>query len=139
MDPDDEEPCVQCGLCCRVFGDSISPTQENVYRWITEGRNDILCHFSACRSDGTKVRCDRIPVEEIGNTVSFELFDTDTGQYPVACPFLRRTGKKRFICSIHSSKPEMCDNYRPWIWGETGIRSCKAVRERKSWGSRLPE
>ena len=34
--------CTQCGICCKVFGDSISPTTENVYSWIINGRTDIL-------------------------------------------------------------------------------------------------
>ena len=137
MDIEEGEPCVQCGLCCRIFGDSISPTSENLFRWLTEGRLDILMHFSACRPDGTWVRCDRLKPGDLGALSAIELFDPDTGEYPVVCPFLRRSGKRRFLCSIHTTKPEMCEQYRPWIWGETGIRSCIALRIRPSLMRRL--
>ena len=53
----EEDPCEQCGLCCRIFGTSITPTQENLYSWIEQGRTDILRHFSAFLEDGGRVNC----------------------------------------------------------------------------------
>jgi Fe-S-cluster containining protein len=38
------------------------------------------------------------------------LHDNKTLQ-SMACPFLRDTGNKKFICSIHSSRPEFCLRY----------------------------
>ena len=57
-DPDDQgDDCEQCGLCCRIFGNSITPTVMNLYSWIEQGRKDILRHFSAVKEDGTRVNC----------------------------------------------------------------------------------
>ncbi|MFA6332833.1 MAG: hypothetical protein WCX22_07775 [Methanoregula sp.] len=42
MTPPEDEPCEQCGLCCRIFGPGIAPTAANVYVWIEQGRTDIL-------------------------------------------------------------------------------------------------
>jgi Fe-S-cluster containining protein len=30
---------------------------------------------------------------------------------PMACPFLRETVNKKFICSVHTSRPELCRQY----------------------------
>jgi uncharacterized protein len=32
-------------------------------------------------------------------------------QRPMACPFLRETGTKKCVCSVHSSRPELCRQY----------------------------
>lgn len=30
---------------------------------------------------------------------------------PMACPFLRKAGNKKFVCSVHKSRPELCRRY----------------------------
>ena len=128
--------CDQCGTCCKVFGDSISPTIENIYLWITNDRSDILRHFSACFLDGSWKNCAGLRPDELGDIVLTELRDPGTGALVSACPFLTRVSKKRYLCKIHTAKPDMCDNYRPWIWGETYLRRCRTIREqeqRTSW------
>ena len=30
---------------------------------------------------------------------------------PMACPFLRQTSNKKFVCSVHTSRPELCYQY----------------------------
>jgi len=30
---------------------------------------------------------------------------------PMACPFLRQTSNKKFVCSIHTTRPEFCCRY----------------------------
>ena len=30
---------------------------------------------------------------------------------PMACPFMRKSGTKKFVCSVHSSRPELCRQY----------------------------
>ena len=54
MDPPEteDEPCEQCGLCCRIFGPGITPTAANVYLWMEQGRADILRWFVASMEDG---------------------------------------------------------------------------------------
>ncbi|MCQ8894660.1 MAG: YkgJ family cysteine cluster protein [Methanolinea sp.] len=124
-----EDLCLQCGLCCKVFGDRIYPTHENLYAWISNGRREILRHFSACRADGKWIQCTDLSPDEIGGISAIEMRDPETGEYPAVCPFLRRTGKTRYICSIHSEKPDMCRSYMPWIWGETYFSRCRALEK----------
>ncbi len=123
--------CDQCGTCCKVFGDSISPTMENIYWWLVNDRTDILRHFSACFEDSTWKQCTELRPDEIFSIVAVELRDPDTGSLVSVCPFLTRVSKKRYLCSIHMAKPEMCDNYKPWIWGETYLRRCRTIVEQE--------
>jgi Fe-S-cluster containining protein len=123
----DEEPCEQCGLCCRIFGNAITPTAENLFQWIERERTDILRYFSACKEDGTWVNCADLKSDELGELVVVEMRDPDTHDYLCVCPFLRRVGKWRYLCGIHDIKPAMCCTYRPWIWGETNFNQCRAL------------
>ena len=124
--PEDLE-CTQCGTCCKVFGDSISPTIENVYSWIINDMSDILVHFTACMSDGTSKNCKDLDPMDLADVSSFEIRDPSTGELASSCPFLKRISKNVYICSIHYAKPDMCDNYKPWIWGETYLKRCKTL------------
>jgi Fe-S-cluster containining protein len=125
----EDEPCEQCGLCCRIFGPVITPTSANVYIWIEQGRTDILRWFVACMENGTAIPCTELPAENLGNTVSFEMRNPDTGEYVTVCPFLRRVAKQRYLCGIHAVKPDMCCTYQPWIWGETYFNRCRALKQ----------
>ena len=130
-DPDNQsDDCDQCGLCCRIFGNSITPTVMNLYSWIEQGRTDILRHFSAAKEDGTRVNCADLIPEDLGSVVLIEMRDPKTGGYPTVCPFLQRINKEKYLCGIHQVKPEMCWNYQPWIWGETYFGRCKALKNR---------
>ncbi|MDH7510649.1 MAG: YkgJ family cysteine cluster protein [Methanolinea sp.] len=126
-----EESCSQCGLCCKVFGDRIYPTHENLYTWISSGRKEILRHFSACRADGKWTRCTELTPDEIGGIRAIEMRDPETGEYPPVCPFLRRVGKARYTCSIHAEKPDMCRSYMPWVFGETYFPRCRALEKKE--------
>ena len=127
-DPDDE-PCEQCGLCCRIFGPGITPTAANVYTWIENGRTDILRWFTANRDDGSRVPCTALHADDLGSVVSFEMCDPKTGGYVTVCPFLRRVSRERYLCGIHAVKPEMCCTYQPWVWGETFFNRCPALKK----------
>ena len=95
-DPDDQsDDCEQCGLCCRIFGNSITPTVMNLYSWIEQGRTDILRHFSAVKEDGTRVNCADLLPEDLGSVVLIEMRDPRTGEYPTVCPFLQRIQKRK--------------------------------------------
>lgn len=126
---DEDSGCEQCGLCCRVFGDKITPTVANIYSWMENGQHDILRFFQACLADGSWVRCDRLFPDDLSEVVLAEIRDPDTGGYLPVCPFLRRVGKHRYLCSIHDAKPEMCRNYEPWIWGETFFPKCRVLEK----------
>jgi Fe-S-cluster containining protein len=130
----DEEPCEQCGLCCRIFGNAITPTAENLFQWIERERTDILRFFFACKEDGTWVNCADLKSEELGELVVVEMRDPDTHDYLCACPFLRRVGKRRYLCGIHDTKPAMCCTYKPWIWGETNVNRCRVLAKREKKG-----
>jgi Fe-S-cluster containining protein len=122
-----DDPCEQCGLCCRIFGPGIAPTIANVYTWMEQERTDILRWFVAFREDTTQVRCTDLVAEDLGNIVTFEMRNPDTGGYVTVCPFLRHVTKGRYLCGIHPVKPDMCCTYQPWIWGETYFNRCKAL------------
>ena len=64
--------CAQCGICCKIFGDSISPTIENVYHWLENDRFDILEHFSACLIDGSWKKCSGLQTSDLMDIVSIE-------------------------------------------------------------------
>ena len=125
----DDEPCEQCGLCCRIFGPGITPTIANVYVWMEQERSDILRWFIAFMENGTQIPCPRLRTDDLGNVVSVEMRNPDTGEYVTVCPFLRRVAKQRYLCGIHQVKPEMCCTYQPWIWGETYFNRCRALKK----------
>jgi len=126
----EEEPCEQCGLCCRIFGPGIAPTAANVYTWMEQGRTDILRWFVAFVENGSiPVSCLDLAVDDLGGVVVFEMRDPSTGGYVSVCPFLRRVAKERYLCGIHAVKPEMCCTYQPWIWGETYFNRCKSLKK----------
>jgi len=124
------DDCDQCGLCCRIFGNSITPTVMNLYCWIEQGRTDILRYFSAAKEDGVWVNCAVLLKEDLGDIILMEMRDPETGEYLSVCPFLRRVRREKYICSIHPVKPDMCRNYQPWVWGETYFGRCKSLKKR---------
>lgn len=123
----DDEPCEQCGLCCRIFGPDIAPTPSNVYAWMEQGRGDILRYFVAFMESGGSVRCEDLLPEDLSDVAWFEMRDPVSGGHVTVCPFLTRVAKRRYLCGIHMVKPEMCWNYQPWIWGETYFNRCRAL------------
>jgi Fe-S-cluster containining protein len=125
----EDEPCEQCGLCCRIFGPGITPTVSNLYIWIDQGRTDILRWFVVFMENGRPVNGADLRADELGNVISIEMSNPDTGDYVTVCPFLRRVSKTRYLCGIHPVKPEMCCTYQPWVWGETYFNRCKALRK----------
>ena len=129
----EEEPCEQCGLCCRIFGPGIAPTAANVYAWMEQGRTDILRWFVAFVENGsTTGQVPDLAVDDLGGVVVFEMRDHSNRRVMSVCPFLRRVAKERYLCGIHAVKPEMCCTYQPWIWGETYFNRCKSLKKNPS-------
>ncbi len=126
-----DEGCAQCGLCCKVFGDRITPTAMNLYSWMEQGRTDILRHFSARLENGTWINAADLAPGDLGEITIIEMRDPVSGAYPPVCPFLRRVGKTRYVCSIHTVKPDMCCTYMPWVYGETYFPRCRVLRTRE--------
>jgi Fe-S-cluster containining protein len=123
----EDEPCEQCGICCRIFGPGITPTPANVYLWMEQERSDILRWFVAFREKSAPVNCASLAAEDLGTIVNIEMRHPETGDYVTVCPFLRRVTKERYLCGIHLVKPDMCCTYQPWIWGETYFNRCRTL------------
>jgi len=100
-----------------------------VYVWMEQERPDILRWFVAFMENGTQIPCTRLRTDDLGDVVSVEMRNPDTGEYVTVCPFLRRVAKQRYLCGIHQVKPEMCCTYQPWIWGETFFNRCRALQK----------
>lgn len=126
----EDEPCEQCGLCCRIFGPGIAPTAANVFLWMEEGRTDILRWFVAFVEGRPPIKCTDLAAANLADVVFFEMRDPETGGYVTVCPFLRRVSREQYLCGIHAVKPEMCGNYQPWVWGETYFNKCRSLKKR---------
>lgn len=93
-----EEPftCTLCGRCCFGFGRYIVVLKQN-------GPQEYRCRETITRREFTARIDDRYR----------HLFARPSVQWthPAACPFLRQDGEN-YICTIHSSRPQFCRNYR---------------------------
>jgi len=100
-----EWKCVQCGKCCFMYGCMVPASDEDLARWESEGRQDIL--------EKAKVITD----PKTGRIIAAELwFNPQTGREYVYCPWIKRKqsliGKKeKIICLIHDTKPQYCRDY----------------------------
>jgi len=82
--------CQQCGECCVVLWGSFEATCDDIIRWRTEKRDDILRHIEIVNDQGS----------------ASGIFTSKS------CPFLRKnTAENRYVCMIHDTKPEHCRNY----------------------------
>lgn len=124
----DDEVCVQCGRCCKIYGDRISPTITDLYLWMVNGKKEILRYFTAFYHDGTCKNCASLEPADLGDFVSVEMRDPDSNEYLTVCPFLRRVTETKYICSIHAIKPEMCCNFMPWERRQTDFALCRALK-----------
>ncbi len=88
------EKCRRCGECCLTVGRAIHASPEDIERWIEENREDILKHLKI-RKEGSSLITDG--TLEIGDTVG-------------RCIFLRKA-EKGYQCTIHETKPEVCEEY----------------------------
>jgi Fe-S-cluster containining protein len=122
------EVCVQCGLCCKIYGDRITPTINDLYSWMVNEKNDILRYFTAFFDNDIHINCASLQPSDLGEIISIEMRHPDSGEYPTVCPFLRRVEKTKYICSIHKTKPEMCCNFTPWVRRQTEFDLCKALK-----------
>lgn len=82
--------CYQCGECCIILWGSFEATCDDIIRWRTEGRTDILRHVEIVNAqrDGSGIFTSK------------------------SCPFLLRDiAQNAYVCMIHDTKPEYCRNY----------------------------
>ncbi len=98
------QACLACGICCELYGGVLSACAEDVERWRSEGRQDLLA----------RVRPDGAIWVDPGATDRLE-----------TCPYLRRTGADAATCAIHRTKPKICRDYPTPVHGSRcprGIR-----------------
>jgi Fe-S-cluster containining protein len=88
--------CQQCGECCSSMGEIIEIIDE-------------LDPF-VFRIKLTVTNEERIVSVDTEKRNWFRLHDNKMSQ-PMACPFLWDTGNSKFVCSIHTSRPELCRQY----------------------------
>ena len=92
--------CSRCGECCTRLGAELTATNDDLDRWIEEGRNDILQYAGIFEWDDH-------------HTADLWISPT-TGEEVRRCPFVRK-GRDRptYKCLIHDTKPEVCRDYKP--------------------------
>ncbi len=91
--------CCQCGCCCRFLEYRNEVTAEDVARWKTLGREDILEWVEEIRHDK--------------QGVSFRAWVTPRTREAVdVCPFLQEVSEKgRWRCRIHDARPGFCRQF----------------------------
>ena len=92
------KPCSQCGRCCLMLGAEITATQEDVARWVKEGRQDILRYA------------------DVYETLGADLwFSPKTGDEIGRCPFVRKhPNRNTYFCKIYDTRPQVCRDYEPF-------------------------
>ncbi|MHB8162840.1 MAG: YkgJ family cysteine cluster protein [Methanoregula sp.] len=88
--------CQQCGECCSSMGEIIELKEEFE-------PFSFRISFSVTGEE-------RIVSIDPEKRELFRFQDIHS-QRPMACPFLRETGTKKCVCSVHSSRPDLCRQY----------------------------
>jgi Fe-S-cluster containining protein len=92
--------CRQCGRCCRNLDYHNELTAEDVDRWNTLGRKDILKWVGIFKTGEWEKTTYRIWITP------------GTRELTEICPFLKKVPtENRWICGIHEVKPSICRNY----------------------------
>ncbi|MDP3563676.1 MAG: YkgJ family cysteine cluster protein [Methanoregula sp.] len=102
--------CQQCGECCSSMGEIIEIRDELDPASFRIG-------FSATGEE-------RIVSLDSEKQELFRNYDIRTTR-PMACPFLRENASKKFVCSVHRSRPQLCYQYscyRILVLDSTGNR-----------------
>ncbi len=82
--------CRRSGDCCIIHWGSFEATHDDIMRWRSQRRDDILRHISIDSTDASNQR---------GIFV------------PKSCPFLGRDKQGLYMCKIHETKPFYCRAY----------------------------
>ncbi len=84
-----------CGECCRA--PVILITKPSDYRrWARQRRSDILRYASVP------------PVQGYGD-LWIDIEGSEGSNY---CPFIKKVGNYKYICTIHNTKPKVCKEFR---------------------------
>lgn len=87
--------CRGCGICCDLYGTTLSANGDDLARWRHEGRDDLLVRVG---EEG------RLWAQPDGP-------DGSGGSWADACPYIVRTGSDTAHCGIHETKPAICRAY----------------------------
>jgi len=91
----------------------------DLLRWHDEGRRDILQYVAAGRDGTGRLRTatdlERTDLERLGPVSGWT--DPVTGTVRETCPFLVQADPTRYLCSIHPTKPQVCQETNTWEWG----------------------
>ena len=87
--------CLRCGRCCLVDFTAYA-TEEDIRRWETEGRDDIL---DILEREQTLWEGDRLMSRESGTALT-------------GCRFFAFDGE-RYFCAIHGTSPAVCRLFEP--------------------------
>ena len=99
--------CCMCGECCRAPVILITKP-EDYRRWTRQGRSDILQHAS-------------VPPQQGYGDLWIDIEGSEGSNY---CPFIKKTGNHKYICTIHNTKPKVCKEFRcEWAYwaGKKGV------------------
>ncbi|MDA0837922.1 MAG: YkgJ family cysteine cluster protein [Planctomycetota bacterium] len=80
--------CTRCGDCCKNVDTATLVGDDDLMRWVAEGRRDLLDF----RDDTGRLWYDPTPK-------------------PRGCPHLRQESNGMHTCSIHETKPIRCRNF----------------------------
>jgi len=103
--------CLQCGSCCRYYVPPIKICDEEIERWIREGRGDILGHVWCFRKEGYCAQ--RVSKNSICADCRLGIKQIERRSAKgKGCPFLRRVAAKPYHeCVVHNTSPETCLGY----------------------------
>jgi len=121
--------CEQCGECCRHYSGTGWAKTHDLLRWHDEGRYDILQYAVVIRGT-TRVSCATLTRHALEQIPPLDTWTDPTGGTVLdTCPFLTPIAPDRWSCSIHRTKPEVCESCNPWEWGTLrGGFPCRAVQ-----------
>jgi hypothetical protein len=98
--------CLRCGQSCT---DERLVDEEDIRRWVAEGRYDILQHVECFQKDEWCANV--IDIEQCGDCENTGK-EIVTNSYSGRCPFVRKVRKKPcYKCRIQSTKTEECSGY----------------------------
>lgn len=85
-----EEACLGCGICCDLYGHTLSASAADLERWRAQGRQDLLARVG--------------PGGELW-------WDPEAGVRLDHCPFFSWCGPDHGRCAVHETKPTICSAY----------------------------
>jgi Flp pilus assembly protein TadD/Fe-S-cluster containining protein len=113
----DKFSCEMCGRCCKGTKWALNLDTrliwEDVERWRRQKRHDILRYV--------------LVFESLGG----DLLDLENKKFLSICPFIEKKANKKYVCSIHETKPFAC-KVTPFYFHNQGVcENCKGSIQEK--------